>query len=137
VDLRVTWMDDTHWRKIGSSVELVFVWWFEVFGTFRGVKAGKYVPVLRGKLSKAQNMEHVTIRIRSSSEILTEFSFSDLPDNREKKEIRLDEIKVGDDRGYPVYQDLYLELLDVESNTVKQDIRIDSIILEPLNSSSV
>jgi hypothetical protein len=132
VDLSIVWLDDNHWRKMGNSVELQFVWWFEVHGTFEGVKAGKYIPVLKGRFSKGSNMEHVTIKIQSFSELLTEFSFSELPD-APVHEIRLGEIRVGDERGYPVYQNLQLEMMDIESGTAKQGLRIDCIILEPLN----
>lgn len=132
VDLSVIWMDGQHWRSVANSIELLFVWWFEVRGAFRGVKAGSYTPILKGKFSKAHSMENVKIWIRASNQVLTEFSFSQLSDNSTRDELRLEEIRVGDERGYPVYQDLQLEILDVESNTVKQGIRIDCIILKPL-----
>ena len=141
-DLRVIWLDDTHWKRVQRSVELVFVWWFEVRGSFLGVRSGRYQPILHGSF-RGENLENIHISIRSKVEgqvgvflfnyksSISEYIFSDLTD-KSQSEIYLPPITVGDDKGCPVFQDLELEMVDLESGLVKQGITIDYFELKKI-----
>ena len=120
-ELMIVWMDDRHWKLVGTTAVLQMVWWLQVEGSFLGIPKGIYEPILNIEFSNPYGLNTIQCELYlisedGSQDLLVSFAFTHLNmSNNGLQALKIPMIHLGQYKGAADYFDLKFCMKEYDS----------------------